>query len=596
MTVRRAAEPWTPIPIPAQAIADEGFVDVGAAQLRHWDTGGNGEIVILNHGATQSALCWLYQQPALAAAGYRVIGWSRRGVERSSAGNEGTAANDLKALADALGVETCHLLGVAEGAAVAIHFALENPERTRSLILSGGRLFLEEEDYRAMNRRAWLPDDHGALPHFYEVGPAYRGGNGEGMRAWAGLSQQAHPAGISVTHEWNGQAWGAKPLTWARLSTLDKTVLMLTGDADHYCTASHNRLVAQYLTRCELGVIDEAGSAAYWEQPDAFNSALVDFLRRQCDGRSKPPLPHRASEASWTEPYSSVAPPPRITQSEMQVWNAVPVPAQVPAKEGYAETSPVRIWHWDTGGDGEAIVFCHPWSQSSECWKYQQPFFAERGYRVIGWSQRGFYKSEKGPEDDPGSSAGDLHQLMAYLDIDKFHIVGCAAGGCTAVAYAIAHPERLHSVTLSGSILLPDEPEFGAIMGNLAAARPGVKTNIPVDFREVGASYRAGNPEGYAAWQALEALAHPDGWYLTQPWGAERNWAAFANLDVPVLLQTGDTDMSGTSTLLRLYTQKFPNCELRVLREAGHAAYWEQPAAFNASVLEFIERNGRQRA
>jgi len=581
--------------MPAQWAAREGLADIGSAQLWYWDTGGEGEIIVLNHSATQSAQCWSYQQPALAAGGYRVIGWSRRGAGPSSAGGDGTAADDLRALLDIVGVESCHLLGVAEGSAVAVHFALEHPERVRSLILSGSRLFLEEEDYRAMNRRAWLPDDHGALPHFYELGPAYRGGNGDGMRTWASLSEQAHPAGVSVSQSGGAQPWGRAPLTWRRLLTLDKPVLLLTGDADHYCSASHNRLVAQHLLRRELAVIAEAGNASYWEQPGAFNATVIGFLDRQCGSASEPPPAPIAPQGPWSEPYCSVAFPPPVTGGEVAIWDAVPVPEQVPATEGYAETSPVRIWHWDTGGDGEAIIFCHPWSQSSECWKYQQPFFAERGYRVIGWSQRGFYKSDKGPADDVGSSADDLHQLINYLGVERFHLVGCAAGGCTAAAYAVMHPERLYSVTFSGSILLPDEPEFGAIIGNLAAAPPGVKTNIPVDFREVGASYRAGNPEGYVAWQALETLAHPDGWYLTQPWGADRNWATFGEVDVPVLLQTGDTDMSGTSTLLRLYTQKFPNCELRVLREAGHAAYWEQPVAFNASLWDFIGRNGRRR-
>ncbi len=587
MTVRRAAEPWTTIAIPAQAAATEGLVDIGGAHLSYWDTGGTGDVVVLNHSAAQSALCWPYQQPALAAAGYRVIGWSRRGVQASGPGDDGTAADDLGKLIDALGVETCHLLGAAEGSAVAVHFALENPDRVRSLILSGSRLFVDEADYRAMSERAWLPADHGAVPHFYELGPAYRGGNGDGMRTWAALGEQANPA-----HGRSAQSWGAQPLDWARLSTLDKPVLLLTGDADHYCSAAHNRLLARHLPRRDLAVIDEAGGAAYWEQPGAFNAAILDFLSRQQEGGAEQPFPPAAARGHWIEPYSSTAPTPQIVGGPVEVWNPVPVPPQVPAREGYADTSPVKIWHWDTGGDGEAIVFCHPWSQSSECWKYQQPFFANKGYRVIGWSQRGFYKTAKGPQDDVGSSAGDLHQLIESLGIDRFHIVGCAAGGCTAAAYAVAHPERLHSVTFSGSILLPSEPEFGAIMGNLAAAPSGVKTNIPVDFREVGASYRAGNPEGYAAWQVLEDLAHPDGWYLSQPWGAERNWATFGAMTVPVLLQTGDTDMSGTSTLLRLYTQKFPNCELRVLKEAGHAAYWEQPDAFNASILDFIGRHG----
>jgi pimeloyl-ACP methyl ester carboxylesterase len=586
------ADPWTPIAVPKQASAKEGTANIGAAKLWYWDTGGNGEVVVLNHPAAQGADCWKYQQPVLAKAGYRVIGWSRRGTHRSERGPEGdtgTAASDLARLLDVLKIDRAHLVGSAEGGAVVTHFALENPKRVRALILAGARLGVAEEDYRGMDKRVWLPANHNTPVTFADIGPGYRGANAAGVKAWAEMAGAAHPTASAVT-----QPAGDQPLTWARLRTLDMPIMLLTGDADHYSSAAHNRLVAQYLPKRELAVIDEAGTSAYWEQPDAFNAVLLDFLRRNRGGRSLPPPPAVPAKQPWNVPSSSRAAMPAIVSGPVKVWEKVPVPEQVPAKAGWADTRPVPIWHWDTGGDGEAIVFCHPWSQSSECWAYQQPFFAKKGYRVIGWSQRGFFKTEKGPADDPGSAADDLNKLLDYLKVDKAHIVGCAAGGCTAIAYSIAHPERLHSVIVSGSILLPSEPDYLLFMANLGRG-PAGQTNVPVEFGEVGASYRAGNPEGLATWQLLEHLAHPNGWQTGQPWGADRNWKTFGAMTLPILLQTGDTDMGPSPALQRLFSNKFPNWELRVIEEAGHAAYWEQPDAFNASVLEFISRHGRKR-
>jgi pimeloyl-ACP methyl ester carboxylesterase len=154
------ADPWTPIAVPKQASAKEGTANIGAAKLWYWDTGGNGEVVVLNHPAAQGADCWKYQQPVLAKAGYRVIGWSRRGTHRSERGPEGdtgTAASDLARLLDVLKIDRAHLVGSAEGGAVVTHFALENPKRVRALILAGARLGVAEEDYRGMDKRVWLP-------------------------------------------------------------------------------------------------------------------------------------------------------------------------------------------------------------------------------------------------------------------------------------------------------------------------------------------------------------------------------------------------------------------------------------------------------
>ena len=595
MASETEVQAWTRIPIPRQASARQGLAESGSVKLPYWDTGGPGEVIVLNHPGAQGSACWAYQQPVLAAAGYRVIAWSRRGTDhtlRAPSGESATTSEDLLRLVDALGVEKCHLLGAAEGAAVAVHFALEHPERTRSLILAGGRLFVEEDDFGAMCTRTWLPDGHGAAVHFYDIGPSYRSANAEGVKAWVELGMAACPAVMEDTQRLS-QPWGSAPLVWARLESLKAPVLLLTGYADHYSSPALNRLIAEHLQHCALALIDEAGGAAYWEQPDAFNETALDFLGRHAAVQAKPPPPNNPSTPPWYVPLSSRAPAPRIEGGPLKAWRTLPIPAQAPAREGYADTSPVKIWHWDTGGAGEAIVFCHPWSQSSACWTYQQPYFAKAGYRVIAWSARGFYKTERGPIDDPGTWAEDLHKLVEFLAVDKFHLVGCAAGGCAATSYAINHPERLHTLVLSGSIVLPDEPAFREVMSNLAAAPPGVKTNIPVEFREVGPSYRAGNPDGNAQWQALEKLAHPGAWYVSQPWGAVRNWQSLGQLTVPTLLQTGDADMSATPALYRLYSQHIPNCEMRVIREAGHAAYWEQPEVFNASVMEFIRRRGK---
>jgi pimeloyl-ACP methyl ester carboxylesterase len=41
-----------------------------------------------------------------------------------------------------------------------------------------------------------------------------------------------------------------------------------------------------------------------------------------------------------------------------------------------------------------------------------------------------------------------------------------------------------------------------------------------------------------------------------------------------------------------MFKPHFKNSELRIIREAGHNPYWEQPETFNASVLDFIGRHG----
>src|SRR5215510_15982556 len=104
----------------------------------------------------------------------------------------------------------------------------------------------------------------------------------------------------------------------------------------------------------------------------------------------------------------------------------VPIPKQVPAKEGMAELANTRLGYWDTGGSGEPVVFLHPASGSALIWLYQQPVFANIGYRVIAYSRRNYYNSDLALEDNPGVASEDLHNLIEFLGVKKFHAVASA--------------------------------------------------------------------------------------------------------------------------------------------------------------------------
>jgi len=57
--------------------------------------------------------------------------------------------------------------------------------------------------------------------------------------------------------------------------------LLIGGDADLYTPPSMLRLQASHLRHAEMVLIAEAGHAPNWEQPAAFNRALLTFLGRQ---------------------------------------------------------------------------------------------------------------------------------------------------------------------------------------------------------------------------------------------------------------------------------------------------------------------------
>jgi pimeloyl-ACP methyl ester carboxylesterase len=265
----------------------------------------------------------------------------------------------------------------------------------------------------------------------------------------------------------------------------------------------------------------------------------------------------------------------------------VPIPEQVPAKEGIAELPGTRLGYWDTGGQGTPVVLLHPASGSALVWLYQQPVFAQAGYRVIAYSRRNHYNSDLASDDNPGIGSEDLHNLMEFLGVTKFHLLGSAAGGSVATDYAFSHPERLLSLTVSSNNLAARD---GYIAETAARIRPKVTESLPRWYWELGPSYRAANPEGVQKWIELNHKSE------TGKGGRQKlanvvTPAKLATLKVPALLIAGAADLATPPSIMRMIARHIPDCEVVVAAECGHSSYWERPDFFNRTVLDFIGRH-----
>jgi pimeloyl-ACP methyl ester carboxylesterase len=265
----------------------------------------------------------------------------------------------------------------------------------------------------------------------------------------------------------------------------------------------------------------------------------------------------------------------------------VPIPPQVPAREGTVQLGDIRLWYWDTGGDGEPIVLVHPASGSGLIWSYQQPVFAGAGYRVIGYSRRGHYKSSPIDEHNPGTAAGDLHGLVEHLGLEKFHLLGSAAGGGVAADYAFSHSERLSTLIVSSNSV---GQRSGYIVEHAHRVRPKEWEGLPMWFRELSPGYRGANAAGTQKWIDLNAIAVIDD-ELRQKNENSIDPKTLETLQIPTLLLTGACDMSTPSSLLRMVAEHVPNNEWLVAAEAGHSFYWERPELFNRVVLDFVGRH-----
>jgi pimeloyl-ACP methyl ester carboxylesterase len=187
-----------------------------------------------------------------------------------------------------------------------------------------------------------------------------------------------------------------------------------------------------------------------------------------------------------------------------------------------------------------------------------------------------------------GTSVDDLQALVNHLQLERFHLVGSAAGGFIVPDYAVSHPDRLLSMTIACSTGGAIDEEYRKVF--LTIRTPEI-VELPHWIKELGPSYRAANPEGVAAWIALEEKSVHQ---LIRP--AAKNdlhWHAYEQLDVPVLLMGADADVYMPPPMLRELASHLHDPEVVILTESGHSGYWEQPDAFNRTLIDFLRRHSR---
>lgn len=257
------------------------------------------------------------------------------------------------------------------------------------------------------------------------------------------------------------------------------------------------------------------------------------------------------------------------------------------------------VFYRDSGGNGPAVVLLHAASGNSLMWEHQMPAFTAAGYRLLAIDYRGL-------DGKPGAYdwTDRIDALAEHLSIDRFHLLGTAAGGGAAFQYALAHPAKVRSLIVANSHGNVADQDY-VNMGRRIRPSPQFD-ELPLDFRELGPSYRAADPDGVSRWLALSAWKPGMEGAASRAQGAAKapvptdrfslrpertvTWAKLERLPVPTLLITGDADLYTPPSVLRMFLTHMQAAEWAIIPETGHSSYWERPEMFNVTVLEFLRK------
>lgn len=245
-------------------------------------------------------------------------------------------------------------------------------------------------------------------------------------------------------------------------------------------------------------------------------------------------------------------------------------------------------------GSGRPLVLLHAFPLSSSMWLEQRELLAPH-CRVITPDQRGFGGSPLG-DDAPslGECADDVVALLDRLELDRVVLGGLSMGGYVAMELLRRAPERVSALVLADTKLSADTPEGRA--GRLRTAETVetdgtaalAETMLPALLGATTLERRAavaGRVRGLVTAAPAAAVAWASRAMAERPDSTE----VLRATDVPALVVVGDQDALSPVEQAQEMVDALPHGRLVVLPDAGHLTAVEDPEAFAAAVVAFLE-------
>ncbi len=268
-----------------------------------------------------------------------------------------------------------------------------------------------------------------------------------------------------------------------------------------------------------------------------------------------------------------------------------PEPAS-PTAGAFLETPAGRLYY-EVRGEGDALILLHDGMVAGPTWDAQfAPDAFPARYRVVRFDRRGRGRSE--PAKIEYSDVDDITALMDALAIPRAVLVGCSSGGALAIDFALAHPERVTALVLEGAVVsgLPLSDQFWRRA--VVSFRPMFESQdlaAAIDFW-VEDSWLT-DARSTAARERLRALLTADPSSLdgraSRSREAERPAAGrLGEIAVPTLIVIGVSDIQDVHSQGGALEAGVKGAKRVLVDGAGHLVHLEQPAAFNALVLDFL--------
>ena len=257
----------------------------------YWDEQGRGVPLLMIIGLGYASPLWHRTRPVLAQH-FRTIAFDNRGVGLSSVPpgpySIATMASDAAAVLDAAGIDRANIFGVSMGGMIAQEFALQYPQRTRSLILgctsAGGPSAVRAESKvtDVLLGRDMTPEQarEAILPFIYDAAtPTEKIEQDVGIRQPWLPTAHGYLAQLQAIRAWE---------SYSRIAQITAPTLVIHGKSDALVPCGNGELIAERIPGAKLVLLERASHLFLTDRTEAAHQEILEFLLSQAAGEPSP--------------------------------------------------------------------------------------------------------------------------------------------------------------------------------------------------------------------------------------------------------------------------------------------------------------------
>jgi 3-oxoadipate enol-lactonase len=245
----------------------------------YYESHGSGPPLVFAHGAGGNHLSWWQQIPFFArhfrcvTFDHRAFGLSRDGEGDARLGRR-MFHEDLRALLDFLEIDEFRMVAQSMGGRTAVGFAWRNPGRCKALVLAGTTGGAGDEEIREL-QAAHRETETGRMTLAQRAISAELE---ERAAEMAFLYRSINRLNPPRPKDFLAPMPGYKGSSATLLAEAGFPVLFLVGQHDAVTPPEIIERCHRSVPGSRFAVIEDSGHSTYFEQPQAFNDVVMDFL------------------------------------------------------------------------------------------------------------------------------------------------------------------------------------------------------------------------------------------------------------------------------------------------------------------------------